>query len=198
MALHAADLAGASGQRAIELMALHAAARFGDKTCLPRIVEVAAEIGGPLAAVDAAHATGLMNNDAAAVFSASREFERIGALLSAADAAAQAAALFDAAGQRRHSLEAAAAADRLGKECGGLQTPALMATSQPLPLSRREREIAHLVVRGLSNREIAERLVVSTRTVEGHLYRMYLKLNVTSREELRDVIHRALDDDGPG
>ena len=198
MALHAADLAGESGQRAIELMALHAAARFGDKTCLPRIVEVAAEIGGPLAAVDAAHAIGLMNDDAAAVFSASQEFERIGALLSAADAAAQAAALFDAAGQRRHSLEAAAAADRLGKECGGLQTPALMATSRPLPLSRREREIAQLVVRGLSNRDIAQRLVVSTRTVEGHLYRMYLKLNVTSREELREIIRRALEDDGPG
>jgi ATP/maltotriose-dependent transcriptional regulator MalT len=198
MALHAADLAGASGQRAIELMALHAAARFGDTTCLPRIVEVAAVIGGPLAAVDAAHATGLMNNDAAAVFSASHEFERIGALLSAADAAAQAAALFDAAGKRRHSLEAAAAADRLAKECGGLKTPALMATSQPLPLSRREREIAQLVVRGMSNRDIAERLVVSTRTVEGHLYRMYLKLNVTSREELRDVVRRAFDDDGPG
>jgi DNA-binding CsgD family transcriptional regulator len=39
---------------------------------------------------------------------------------------------------------------------------------------------------------------VSTRTVEGHLYRMYLKLNVTSREELRDVVRRAFDDDGPG
>jgi DNA-binding NarL/FixJ family response regulator len=139
-----------------------------------------------------------MNNDAAAVFSASHEFERIGALLSAADAAAQAAALFEEAGKRRHSLEAAAADDRLAKECGGLKTPALMATSQPLPLSRREREIAQLVVRGMSNRDIAERLVVSTRTVEGHLYRMYLKLNVTSREELRDVVRRAFDDDGPG
>jgi DNA-binding CsgD family transcriptional regulator len=196
-AIQAADLAAASGQRAIELMALHAAARFGDKSCLPRVVEVASVIGGPLAAVDAAHAVGLMNNDGAAVFSASQEFERIGALLSAADAAAQAAVLFDVAGQRRNSLDAAAAANRLGTVCGGLKTPAMCATSQPLSLSPREREIAHLVARGLSNREIAERLVVSTRTVEGHLYRMYLKLNVTSRDHLRDIIRRALDDDPP-
>jgi DNA-binding CsgD family transcriptional regulator len=193
-AIEAADLAAASGQRAIELMALHAAARFGDKTCLPRVVEVASAIGGPLAAVDADHAIGLMNKDGAAVFSASREFERIGALLSAADAAAQAATLFEAAGQRRNYHEAAAAADRLGKVCGGLKTPALSATSQPLPLSAREREIAQLVARGLSNREIAARLGVSIRTVEGHLYRMYFKLDLTDRDDMGNLMRREVDD----
>ncbi|MCV7179164.1 LuxR family transcriptional regulator [Mycolicibacterium sphagni] len=197
-ALRAADLAAESGQRAIELMALHAAARFGDKACLPRVVEVASAIGGPLAEVDAAHAIGLMNSDGAAVFSASQEFERIGALLSAADAAAQAAALFDAAGRRRNSLEAAAAADRLGKACGGLKTPALCATSQPLPLSPREREVAQLVARGLTNKEIAARLVVSTRTVEGHLYRIYVKLNVTDRDDLGRMIRGEGNGDAPG
>ncbi|WP_235677749.1 response regulator transcription factor [Mycolicibacterium sarraceniae] len=54
-------------------------------------------------------------------------------------------------------------------------------------MSPRALEIARLVVRGWSNREIAERLVVSTRTVEGHLYRMYLTLNVTSRDDTRNL-----------
>lgn len=189
-AVHAADLAAEGGQRAIELMALHAAARFGDRSCLPRLVEVAGSVGGPLAAADAAHARGLMNADAGQVFSAAMEFERIGALLSAADAAAQAAVLFDAAGDRRHGLEAGAMADRLARECGGLRTPALRARSQPLPLSEREREIAQLVARGLSNREIADRLVLSRRTVENHLYRIFAKLDVTDRDELAAVMRR--------
>lgn len=189
-AVHAADLAAESGQRAIELMALHAAARFGDRSCLPRLVQVAGSVGGPLAAADAVHAVGLMNDDAAQVLSAAVEFERIGAMLSAADAAAQAALLFDAAGDRRRGLEAGAMADRLARECGGLRTPALLARSLPLPLSGREREIAHLVARGLSNREIADRLVLSRRTVENHLYRIFAKLDVTDREDLAAVMRR--------
>ena len=96
--------------------------------------------------------------------------------------------MFEAAGKRRNALEAAAAADRLATQCGGLETPALRVTSHPLPLSAREWEIANLVARGLTNRDIAERLVVSTRTVEGHLYRMFAKLNITDRDELAALV----------
>lgn len=187
-AVEAADLAAAANQHGIELMALHAAARFGDRTCLSRLADVAEAVGGPLAAADAAHARGLIVADGAAVFAAAAEFERIGALLSAADTAAQAAALFERAGDRRHALEAAATADRLSSMCGGLRTPAICAQSQPLPLSAREREIAELAAHGVSNREIAERLVLSRRTVESHLYRIFAKLDVTDREALGSVM----------
>ena len=187
-ALEAADLCQRTGQRAVELLALHAAVPFGDRSCLQRLVDLAEDIDGPLAAADAAHATGLLNNDAAAVFSAAQEFERIGAMLSAADAAAQAASLFEAAGDRRNTVDAAAAADRLAAACGGIQTPVLLEASNPLPLSTREREIANLVAQGFSNRDIAKRLVVSTRTVEGHIYRACIKLDVSDREGLALVI----------
>jgi DNA-binding NarL/FixJ family response regulator len=40
----------------------------------------------------------------------------------------------------------------------------------------------------LSNRQIAERLVVSVRTVEGHLYRACAKLGVSDRRELASVV----------
>ena len=190
LALHAGDRARNSGQRAIELRALHDAIRFGDRTSLQRVIDTAPSVGGRLARVYGAQAAALAERDAAAVYSAAEQFERIGALLSAADAAAQAAVLFNAAGDRRRTVEAAAAADRLAAACGGVQTPALTLAAQPLPLSTREREIANLVAQGLTTREIAERLVVSVRTVEGHIYRACIKLDVRDREELAAVIRQ--------
>lgn len=187
-ATDAADRAAESGQGAIELLALHAAARFGDRGCTDRLIAVADRIGGPLAAADSCHAAGVRDRDGAVVFAAAREFERIGAAASAADAAAQAAALFESAGMRRQALEAAASADRLAAACGGLRTPALRNAAKPLPLSAREREVAALVALGLSNRDIADRLTVSLRTVEGHLYRIFQKLDVTQRDELAALI----------
>lgn len=51
-------------------------------------------------------------------------------------------------------------------------------------LTRREQEIAPLAAAGISSRDIARRLTISTRTVESHLARIYAKLGITSRAEL--------------
>jgi non-specific serine/threonine protein kinase len=52
------------------------------------------------------------------------------------------------------------------------------------PLSRREREAAVLVARGLTNRQIADQLVIAERTVEGHLERIRGKLGLRSRTQI--------------
>lgn len=57
-----------------------------------------------------------------------------------------------------------------------------------LLLTDREAEIAHLVARGLTNRQIAEQLVVSVRTVESHVYQACRKLGVASRRELGPLV----------
>jgi DNA-binding CsgD family transcriptional regulator len=192
LALDAARRAEESGQRAIEMLALHDAVRFGDHSSLGRLVDIATDVGGRLAAVIAAHAAALRDCDAAAILAAAHQFEEIGALLSAADAAAQAAFAFQASDDRRRTMEAAAIAHRLAAECGGIRTPALDIAAYPLPLTVREREIANLVGAGLSNKEIADRLVVSVRTVEGHLYRACVKLDISDREQLAATIRSGL------
>jgi DNA-binding CsgD family transcriptional regulator/tetratricopeptide (TPR) repeat protein len=60
------------------------------------------------------------------------------------------------------------------------------------PLSPQELQIAQMAADGLSNREIGERLFLSHRTVGSHLYRIFPKLGIASRAELR----RALEPEG--
>jgi len=52
------------------------------------------------------------------------------------------------------------------------------------PLTRREREVAALVTRGLSDREITERLVISERTVDAHVEHILAKPDIASRTEI--------------
>ncbi|MBK3645066.1 LuxR C-terminal-related transcriptional regulator [Streptomyces sp. MBT33] len=62
--------------------------------------------------------------------------------------------------------------------------PAPVAAAVPGPLTRREREVAALVAKGLSNRKIAEEFVVSPRTVDFHVENIRAKLGFTSRAQV--------------
>jgi DNA-binding CsgD family transcriptional regulator len=61
-------------------------------------------------------------------------------------------------------------------------------------LTAQELQIAQLAAEGRSNREIAERLYLSHRTVGSHLYRLFPKLGVVSRTQLRDALGPASPD----
>jgi ATP/maltotriose-dependent transcriptional regulator MalT len=50
-----------------------------------------------------------------------------------------------------------------------------------VPLSAREREVVALITEGCSNRQIAERLVLSVRTVERHIENIYNRLGISGR-----------------
>jgi DNA-binding CsgD family transcriptional regulator len=69
-----------------------------------------------------------------------------------------------------------------------VHTPALTAAGSDLPVTEREREVIALLGLGLSNRDIADRLVLSRRTVEGHIYKAMAKTGVNSREELAALL----------
>ncbi len=188
LARRASTAAHDAGQYGVEAEALHDAARFGDRTVSPRLSWLAGRVQGRPAELYARHAAALANGNGTGLDAASEQFESAGLLLSAADAAAQAAQLHDRDGQRRRSAESAARATRLAERGGGFVTPAIAAAAQPLPLSSREREIAALISAGLTNRQIAERLSVSVRTVEGHIYRGCTKLDASDREEFAAIV----------
>jgi DNA-binding NarL/FixJ family response regulator len=189
LAQQAAEVAASQHQPAIEVLALHTAVCFGDRTVAERLAQLATQVDGPRAGAAAAHAAALATEDGAALHAASVQLEQIGALLLAADAAAQAAGVYTRQGRRGSAHTAATRAHHLAQAGEGARTPALAAITAPLPLTHREREILTLATNGLSNRDIAQRLVVSVRTVENHLYRATTKLGTTDRTELAALLH---------
>jgi DNA-binding CsgD family transcriptional regulator len=175
-----------------ELACIQAAAQWGDASDAARARELAGALSLPLADAVALHAEALLAGNGEGLLAAAAAYRGIGDRAAAADAAAQASVAFVADQQHKRGLYAAALAGELAEECGGLSTPALR-TPVGLKLSGRQRDVIELVVAGLSNRQIAERLVMSVRTVEGHVYRACQRVGAKSREELASIVRS-----GPG
>jgi DNA-binding CsgD family transcriptional regulator len=189
--LSAAERARATGQFAAEVLCLQTATQFGDRTCAPRLRELESIVEGPRVGLAARFAAALADDDAAELSSLSKEFEHIGDLLGAVDSAAHAALAYRHRAKRGSALGCSTRADALADQCGGASTPALRHATETLPLTDREAEIVMLMGEGLSNRAVADRLTLSVRTVESHIYRAMLKTGITSRDELIALIpHR--------
>ena len=86
-------------------------------------------------------------------------------------------------------MSASAVAQRLADECQGAQTPALQSVTMSHPFTARQREIISLAAQGLANKEIANRLTMSIRSVEGHLFRASQRVGANSREQLISILH---------
>jgi DNA-binding CsgD family transcriptional regulator len=93
--------------------------------------------------------------------------------------------LFDALGATRWSSRARHELRATGETIGH-RTPDARDR-----LTAQELQIAQLAAEGLSNREIGERLFLSHRTIGSHLYRIFPKLEITSRTQLRDALASA-------
>lgn len=188
--LDAADTAGGNGQLAAEVLCLQTAAQFGDHSRTRRLDELTGLVEGPRVAAAAALCRALAHDDGDGLAKASTEFEEFGDLVAAADAAGRAAVAYRRKDMRGSALASASRATALAEACGGAATPALLAAAERLPLTGREREIAMLIGAGLSSRAIADRLRLSIRTVEGHIYRAMARTGVSTRAELIALLPR--------
>jgi DNA-binding CsgD family transcriptional regulator len=124
--------------------------------------------------------------------------EESGARLEHARALADLGAALRRAGQRAESREILRPALDLAHRCGALALaertrselvaaggrPRRLVLSGLDSLTPGERRVAQLAAAGLPNRDIAQHLFITARTVEGHLTHAYQKLAITSREQL--------------
>ncbi|MGA5462233.1 LuxR C-terminal-related transcriptional regulator [Mycobacterium sp. NPDC050041] len=190
IAANAARTAAANGRFAAEVMCLQTAAQFGDTSGAARLDELDTIVEGPRARVAARLAASLRDHDPAELVAVSDEFERMGDLVAAVDAAAHGGVAYRDRELRGSFLTCLARAEALAEVCGIVETPALRQAREPIPLTLREREIVTLLGHGLSNRAVAERLTLSVRTIEGHIYKAMSKTGTTSREELAALLAR--------
>ncbi|MFB6846381.1 LuxR C-terminal-related transcriptional regulator [Streptomyces sp. NPDC056373] len=146
----------------------------------------AVRLGAPERAVDrlggvfARHADALTRADGPDLDEVAAELERRGFLLFAAEAYAQAVRAHRDPGATRHSRTRAVA---LARRCQGARTPALSGLVLG-ELTARQRQIVTLAAAGLTNRQIADRLTLSVRTVGNHLYSAYARLGTSDRGAL--------------
>ncbi|MGE2688433.1 LuxR C-terminal-related transcriptional regulator [Mycolicibacterium pulveris] len=187
--LAAAEKAAESGQFGAEVLCLQTAVQFGDRTCAPRLAQLESMVDGPRVSLAARFAAALRDGDTAQLAVLSEGFERTGDRVAAVDAAAHAALVHRRQDKRGSALSCSARAETLAAQWD-IRTPALRQASEASPLTDREAEIVMLLGEGLTNRAIAERLTLSIRTVESHIYRAMMKTGTTCRDELANILPR--------
>jgi len=181
-----------SGDLAGEAAALHSLARLGyPKEVAARLALLADRSEGELVAARAGHVRALVDADGEALDAAVGAFGSLGADLLAAEAAADAAAVWRRAADRKRLVAAEHRATHLAGRCEGATTPALQSVEARGRLTRAERETALLAAAGRSNKEIAEALYLSVRTVESHLQHVYEKLGISRRMQLAAALEVA-------
>jgi DNA-binding CsgD family transcriptional regulator len=186
--LSAGERAATNGRFAAEVICLQTATQFGDRSGASRLRELISIVEGPRVGLAARFAVALRDGDAAELAAVSKDFEAMGDLVAAVDAAAHAAMAYRDQDLRGSALGCVSRTEALAAQCGGADTPALRQAREPLPLTDREREIVMLLGQGLSNRDVAARLTLSVRTVEGHIYKAMNKTGTASREELAALL----------
>jgi DNA-binding NarL/FixJ family response regulator len=162
--------------------------RLGDVTGVAVARRLNGQIGCAAGRLCIEHGRALAARDGPALDGVAADLEAAGMLAAAADAAAQAANVYEAAGDRAGEQSAKARASALSRRCGNPATPALEKVLNPLPLTGREREVAVMVAQGMTNKAIAGQLTVSVRTVEGHVYKACMKLGVPDRSALATTV----------
>lgn len=167
---------------------LHDVTRYGAAAeALPALEHIAGLTDAPAIEWMLAHTRGVVEHDAAALVETANRALSGGHVTLAMHVVADARPL---ALDRRDAIALAGVttlSEELAARCTGWPA-AVSGPTSTLGLSDRELEVARAAAAGLSDREIAESLVVSVRTVNAHLRAVYRKLGVGRRTDLAGVL----------
>jgi DNA-binding CsgD family transcriptional regulator len=203
--LHAPNAMTTPWRSDAALAQLALGARNEAKALASEEVAVATGFGVPRMLGTALHAAGLAEGGTRGIEllrQAVDMLEDSPARLERARAVTDLGAALRRAGQRIQAREALRPALDLAHRCGALaltertRTELIAAGGRPRrlvltgldSLTPSERRVAQLAATGLPNREIAQHLFVTARTVEGHLTHTYQKLDITSRDQLPSAL----------
>lgn len=174
---------GAAGRYALELPVRAAILRLGGQGAAEPLLTVAARIQGPFSAMCARFGEGVLYKKPDMLLEAVALAESLGSELFVADITEVARAMAVATGDRtlaRQVRRVIVNSSQVTEESD--------ADKQLNLLTPREEEVARLARTGMGNKEMAANLHVSVRTVEGHLYQIYVKLGVSSRSDLVEAL----------
>jgi len=199
LADEAAQLALKSGDLVMASVAMHTQARFGAAGEVTEALDrLERRIDPGIVNPMAAHARHLAGDNPEGLQEAAAAFAALGADLLAADAAADAAVSWTRHGHTRNAAAATRMAVDLAEACQGATTPALQSINARARLTPAEHETAVLAAAGHSNKAIADELVLSVRSVENRLQRVYEKLGISSRAALPHALNIAAPNPAPG
>ncbi|MBG0738320.1 AAA family ATPase [Paeniglutamicibacter antarcticus] len=179
-----ADRLSTEATKAVELQALFLCLSLNDRSRLSRFRAVAAGCEGPWAAALLAYGQALDDGGAADFIRAAETLRAVGMTPLAAECFGTAVQMSRRDGDAPKTAWAQTGLDACIAELGYSEGWTPNAADVEKILTPRERTITSLALEGLTDRQIAERLHSSVRTVEGHLYRSYAKLGIGGRSEL--------------
>ena len=164
----------------------------GDLAQVPRLAELTADFEGGEAEALHAYAEAVASGNPDRMVAAAEDAIRAQKYLVAVESIGHAIRFYGNHGNLRRQRALIQQLRRRREELAGVTVSYLSPSLHLVRLTRREHEIVDLLLSGATSKDIAAHFTLSQRTVEGHVYRIYVKLGISRRADLESA-YRALE-----
>lgn len=184
--------AGSAGLHSAEKDTLELCLAVGDLTQVGRLAELTADFDGGEAQALHAYALAVASGNPDRMVAAAEDAIRAQKYLVAVESIGHAIRFYGNHGNLRRQRALIQQLRRRREELAGVTVSYLSPSLHLVRLTRREHEIVDLLLSGATTKDIAVHFTLSQRTVEGHVYRIYVKLGISRRADLESA-YRALE-----